>query len=448
MAMPPSPGDRQSSATPKRVPASETSRWLDLYEFYTDFSQAIFKRYQAQGRVFRMAPFRDIVLMLGAEANQFLLVTHSKMFSAELAWKENIGVLFKGGLLNHDGHDHRQLRRLLMPAFRQEALAAYLVQAEPLIDQHLRRWTPQCPDIYSHLKELTLQIAIKVFFGIELEAELAIYNRHITAMVAGSISFVKAPIIGRTYRQALKSRQALVRMLLPLVGERRRRPTADMMGQLCQSTGEDGQMLSDDDIIDQILFIMMAAHDTTASTLSSLVYELSKNPDWQTKLRQEAAEIDAGHLALPDLPDQLILHQYVIKETLRLNTPLKVIPRVSLEDFIFDDFSIPAGQLISICPAFCHYMSEYWTEPERFDPLRFSPERAEHKVHPYAYTPFGGGIHMCLGQFFAEKFVTVILYKMLARFSWQLPPGQDIRFQQVPIQRPKGKMPLHLSLRP
>lgn len=435
------------SSSSRPVPPSETAKWRDLYDFYTDLLTAMKSRYQRQGRVFRWAPFRDIVIMLGAEAQQFVLVQNPRLFSAQKAWQENIGVLFRGGLLNRDGADHRQHRRLLMPAFRQEALNFYLETASPLIDQHIARWPLDCPDIYPRVKELTLQIAIRVFFGVTLESELKLYNKHITDVVAGSIALFKAPLIGLSYQRALRAREELVKLLRPSVIYRRHRPSRDMLGQLCQSRDEDGLSLEDDEIIDQMIFIMMAAHDTTASTLSSIFYELARHSSWQVRLRSENQAIAAKQLEAPEIPEALELYHYVIKETLRLNTPLKIIPRRSLEAFSFDSFDIEADQMIAVCPAFSHHMSEYWTKPEIFDPLRFAPGRAEHKQHPYAYMPFGGGIHLCLGQFFAEKFLSLILYKLIDRFNWKMPYWEDLRFQQVPIQVPKGRMPVRFSQR-
>jgi cytochrome P450 len=89
-------------------------------------------------------------------------------------------------------------------------------------------------------------------------------------------------------------------------------------------------------------------------------------------------------------------------------------------------------------------MKEYWTDPERFDPLRFSDERAEHKKHPFAFAPFGGGMHSCLGQFFAEKFLAVIIGKISMNCSWRIPDIDHVRFQQVPIQIPRN-LPVELQ---
>ncbi len=134
----------------------------------------------------------------------------------------------------------------------------------------------------------------------------------------------------------------------------------------------------------------------------------------------------------------------VIRETLRRHTPLKLIPRVATEDLEFQGFSVPKGTNVSIYPSFTHYMDEYWTQPELFDPWRFSEERSEHKKNGLAYAPFGGGFHACMGQFFAEKFLSVILGKITLSCSWRIPSVNSVQFQQVPIQIPKKNLAVEL----
>ncbi|MDQ3232755.1 MAG: cytochrome P450 [Pseudobdellovibrionaceae bacterium] len=423
-------------------PSATTFYPLDLYHFYTDFLGSIQQRYREHGNVFRWYALSKFTVLLGAEANQWALVTQQKSLSAAKAWQQLIGQLFQGGLMLRDGADHRQQRRLLMPAFRQEALQYYLTSSEALIDQHIQQWPARCPNIYTRVKELTLEIAVQSFFGISHPKELQIYNRLITHVVAGSIAFNRLPVVGRVYQRAVHARRDLVKLLKPLVGERRRHPTQDMIGQLCQSVDEEGRQLSDDEIVDQLIFIMMAAHDTTASTLSSIFYELAMHPEWQLRVRDEARRALPWPVA--QRPDQLPLTLMVIRETLRRHTPLKVLPRVTLEDLEFQGFALPKGSHISVFPSFTHYMEEYWTRPQDFDPLRFSEERAEHKKHPFCYAPFGGGMHSCLGQFFAEKFLSVILGKITLKCSWRVPDIDRVRFQQIPIQVPRSSLPVHL----
>jgi cytochrome P450 len=430
-----------SSAIPL-PPSAMTFYPFDLYRFYTDFLGAIQHSYQRHGQIFRWFALNPFTVLLGADANQWALVTQQKSLSAAKAWERPIGYLFHGGLMLRDGPDHRQHRKLLMPAFRQEALHHYLTTSEPIIDRHLRSWPRLSANIYPNVKELTLEIAIQSFFGISQPKELLVYNKLITDIVAGSIAFNRVPVLGRVYQRAVRARRELVKLLGPLVQERRRLPTNDMMGQLCRSVDEDGRQMTDDEIVDQMIFIMMAAHDTTASTLSSMFYELAQHPEWHQRIRREAQA--ASHVPVAQRPDHLPEALMVIRETLRRHTPLKVLPRVTNEDLEFQGFLLPKDTHVAVFPSFTHRMKEYWTDPERFDPLRFDEQRAEHKKHPFAYAPFGGGMHSCLGQFFAEKFLSVIIGKISMQCSWRIPDIEHVRFQQVPIHIPRT-LPVELE---
>ena len=95
---------------------------------------------------------------------------------------------------------------------------------------------------------------------------------------------------------------------------------------------------------------------------------------------------------------------------------------------------------------FTHYMEEYWTKPDNFDPERWSPERAEYKRHPYQWIPFGGGAHMCVGQHFADLQVKAIMHQILLRFSWSVDEGYQIPYQLMPIAKPKDGLPVKLKL--
>ena len=432
--------------TKSPIPRSTSSRWVDLFDFYKDVDTAITSRYQELGPIFRWTTIKDTVMLLGPDANQFVLTTHPKIFAASLGWSDYIGALFRGGLLNRDGSDHRQHRKLLTPAFRQEALRGYLEQIEFIIQEHFEKMPAHCPNIYDEMKMLTLHIASRAFFGVTDPEELKVWKRLITDVVAGSVAFVKWPIIGRTYRKALASRKQLSDLMRYRVEHRRRTPSNDMLGQLCQ-VHEDGEKLSDDEIIDQMIFLLMAAHDTTASTLTSIFFELAQHPEWQDRLAEESLDPRLARVAVGDLPEKLQAHHLVIKETLRRNTPLRIYPRVNREAIQYLGYTIKAKQLVAVCPAFSHFMEEYWTRPLAFDPERFAPDRLEHKRHPGLYVPFGGGLHLCLGQVFAEKFVAVILHECIKRYSWSIPNLDQRSFQKIPIQVPKGKLPVNFQRR-
>jgi len=139
-----------------------------------------------------------------------------------------------------------------------------------------------------------------------------------------------------------------------------------------------------------MIFLMMAAHDTTTSTLTSMTYELARHSEWQERVREEAFALGKPWLDFEDVERQTTL-TLVMKETLRRYPPLPVIPRIAERAFEFEGRRVPAGAMVVVAPIHTHHMPEWFPAPELFDPERFGPERAEHERHTHAWIPFGGG---------------------------------------------------------
>lgn len=169
----------------------------------------------------------------------------------------------------------------------------------------------------------------------------------------------------------------------------------DLFSQLCRATHEDGALLSEQDIIDHMSFLMMAAHDTLTSSLTSFIGELAANPDWQDRLRAEVLALGLAPGAPSSFDDfeKMRLTEMAFKEALRIKPPVPSMPRRAMRDFSFKGFAIPAGTAVGINPLYTHHMKEIWPEPDRFDPLRFT-EEAQRNRHRFAFVPFGGGAHM------------------------------------------------------
>jgi cytochrome P450 len=263
-------------------------------------------------------------------------------------------------------------------------------------------------------------------------------------LVAASMSRLRLPIPGLEFHRGLKGREYMIAYLADLIPKRRAEPGQDMFSQLCHAETEEGQRFSDREIIDHTIFLMMAAHDTTTSTLCSMIYELARHPAWQERVRDESRAVGSDPLGFEDL-DALEGLGLVMKETLRRYPPLPVIPRVATEGFAFAGFEIPAGSMVVISPIHTHHMPEWWHAPFEFDPERFSPGRAEDQRHSHSWIPFGGGPHHCLGFRFAEIQVKAIVHQLVRRYRWSVAPGYRMPVQQAPISKPRDGLPIALQ---
>jgi cytochrome P450 len=190
---------------------------------------------------------------------------------------------------------------------------------------------------------------------------------------------------------------------------------------------------------------MMAAHDTTTSTLTSMTYELARHPEWQDRIREESRALGTTRPGFDEL-DRLTALTWAMHETLRRYPPLPIIPRIATESFEFGGYRIPANAMVVLAPIHTHHMPEWWTDPERFDPERFSPERAEHERHSHSWIPFGGGPHMCLGRRFAEAQIRLVMHQLVLRYRWSVPEGYVMPVQQAPISKPRDGLPIRLEL--
>ena len=137
--------------------------------------------------------------------------------------------------------------------------------------------------------------------------------------------------------------------------------------------------------------------------------------------------------------------EWVMKECLRMYPPLPTMPRRVVKDVEHYGVQFKKGQFVSISPAHTHYMDEYWSNPDAFDPERWSPERAEYKKHNYQWIPFGGGAHMCVGQHFADLQVKAVMHQILLNFAWTVPAGYEVPYQLMPIAKPKDGLPVSLK---
>lgn len=390
--------------------------------------------------------FMRMVYLFGPDANRTVLLDRDRIFSARKPWMQIMGRIFPDGLLLMDGDQHKQHRKIMHMAFTRPQLRSYADRMNPMIEQTLAGWPANGERMraFDAFKQLTLDMATAIFVGVDLGEGSRTMNRHFENLVAASMSRVRLPIPGLEFQRGLKGREYMVSLFGGLIGGKRQAPGEDIFGKLCHAVTEEGERFSDQEIIDHMSFLMMAAHDTTTSTLTSMTYELAKHPEWQERLREESRAVGKEVLELGDFDGMQGL-DLVMKETLRKYPPLPVIPRVCTEAFEFDGYEIPADSMVVVSPIHTHYMEEWWDEPTRFDPLRFAPERKEQDRHSHSWIPFGGGPHMCLGLRFAETQVKLTMHQILLRYRFTVPDGYEMPVQQAPISKPLDGLPIELE---
>lgn len=383
-------------------------------------------------------------LTTGPAAAEAVLINRDRVFASGPAWGHFIGPFFHRGLMLLDFDEHLHHRRIMQQAFSTAALHRYHAMLAPHIRSGIAGWgdVPQ-PKLYRMFKDLTLDLALEAFVGVDLDpaGRQRINAAFIDAVRAGT-SIIRKPVPGGGWARGLAARKVLEEFFRGALPEKRRQGGDDLFAQLCEARSEDGHEFSDDDIVNHMIFLLMAAHDTTTTTMTSMAHQLARHPEWQQRCRDES--IAAGDL---DYDGQLGLSTLdrVMKESLRMCAPVPTIPRIATRDTEIDGYFIPEGSIVSISPYQTHFLEEFWPHPHHFDPDRFADDRREDKVHRMAFEPFGGGVHKCIGMYFAGMQVRAILHEVLRTYRWSVPDGYQMPLDLVALPVPRDGLPVALE---
>ena len=391
----------------------------------------------------------DAVLLLGPDACETVFRNKDKAFANGPAWTRLVGPFFRRGLMLLDFEEHHGHRRIMQEAFTRDRLESYAERMGPAIERGLAGWQEQDDfRAYPALKQLTLDIAADIFMGGAEDhgpAEMARVNEAFIASVQAASAIVRIRIPFTRWGRAHAGREVLEEFLRHYLPARRATRTSDLFSVLCHIETEDGERFSDDDVVDHMIFLMMAAHDTSTITTSTILQYLGQHPEWQERCRAEASDLGPR----PTLAELESLESFdlVMKECLRLVAPVPMLVRKTVKDTVVQGCAIPADSNVIVGVQYSHLMPDHWSDPTAFDPERFSPERREDKSHRYAWEPFGGGVHKCIGLHFAGAEVKTILHQLLRSHRWAVDPSYVVPMDHHSLPFPKDGQPIDLERR-
>ncbi|MCP2275785.1 cytochrome P450 [Nocardia amikacinitolerans] len=395
----------------------------------------------------------DRVLVSGPEAIDEVLGSRRRDFGQ--GWDYFIGPFFRRGLLLLEFDEHMYHRRIMQQAFTRERLAAHLAALTPVARAAVARWVPPGRDrttvrLYPTVKELTLEIAGETFMAVDVGARRRdLIDAFVDCTHAG-LSIVRHPIPGGRWRAGLHGRRVLEQYFTEMLPAKRRSRDPDFFSGLCHARSEDGAVFSDADVVNHMIFLIMAAHDTTTTTATAVAYYLGKHPEWQRRVRAEvlAADAETGDAAttIADL-DRLRDLDLVVKESLRLMPPVPGLVRRAVRDTEILGHYIPAGTAVDLAYQVNHLLPELWTRPEVFDPLRFAEPRREDHSHRLAFLPFGAGAHKCIGMHFGTFEVKTLISAMVRDYEWEIPDDYRMPWGFTTIPFPRDGAPMLLRRR-
>jgi enediyne biosynthesis protein E7 len=359
--------------------------------------------------------------------------------------------LFGTGLVASDGPAWARNRRIVLHSFKPKELPSYsdlIVHTVAEVIEDLGTSGRNEPiDMLEQMLLLVQRILLRTMFSTSISA-----REMDTLQRAGSSGLSMAvrhmffpggfPLPGRGHIK--RCRQEISDITLPLIHQRRSGPDPhdDLLARLASSRDEEtGELLSEQEIRDEIINLVIAGTGTTAITLTWLWYQLALHPEMDRQFRDEIDIVLGGR---PPLFAELRRFEYMtllISEVIRLYPPGWLIPKSSRDEDCIGGYPIEAGGTVMLSPYVTHRMAEFWDRPLVFDPTRFGAEPSKAR-HRFAYYPFGGGPHMCIGNHFSFMEMVIIASMVAQRYRPRLASRSPIEPRWAGTLQPRGGMPM------
>jgi cytochrome P450 len=388
-----------------------------------------------------------------------VLVTHRNKYHKGI-FQQKFKLLGGEGLLSSEDEFWFRQRRLAQPAFHWQRLAALVQGMTEGAQEVERRWETFLREgheleITTEMTRLTLQIVGRVLLSTDLSQRndqlrrnLLIALEHIDYRMSKPFSFPEV-IPTRRNRRFIRALSQLDAFVFGLIRERRAAQSdmGDLLAMLLLAHDEEtGETMSDRQVRDEVMTILLAGHETSGVALAWTWYLLSQHLEVERRLHAELDAVLGGRTpSFDDLP-QLRYTRMVIEETLRLYPPAWGIARQSIAQDEIGGYHIPKGVQLMVSQYVTHRHPDFWERPEAFEPERFRPECTA-KRPKFAYYPFGGGPRVCIGNQFALMEMQLILATLAQRYQLSLVPGHRVEVQPLIILRPRYGMRMMLRER-
>jgi cytochrome P450 len=399
---------------------------------------------------------QPLALLVHPDDIRRVLVTQQKSFSKGRALERTQTLLGKG-LLTSEGEFHLRQRRLVQPAFHRERIAAYGTVMTDYAERAQEQWRHDTVlDVHDEMMRLTLVIAGRTFFDADMEGDA----RDVAEVMELSLKMFNYSILPLGFlleytplpwvRELNRARRRMDELIQRIITERRESgiDKGDLLSMLISARDAegDGTGMTDRQLRDEIVTLLMAGHETTANALSWTWYLLSQNPEVEAKLHEELDRVLGGRApGVADLP-RLEYTRNVLAESMRLFPPAWTLERRALEDFEAGGYTIRRGAIILLSQYVVHRDPRWWEEPERFNPDRWTPESAAQRPK-MAYFPFGAGTRICVGEQFAWMEGTLVLATLAQK--WRMRYEQPLAPVPEPLVtlRPKGGLNVRMLAR-
>ena len=448
-----------SAVTPPLVPmtVSLANSWrtvrnpIEIFDEYT--------RRSGHNFFLRLGGSTLALITTDPELTQQVLQRNHRNYQKSHIQTEQLAHYLGKGLLTNEGEDWLRQRRLIQPGFHRDRLQGlYTLMHRVALDtvEQLAAQQGAAVDVCPVMMQTAFRIMGQTMFSEGMsDSQLLFLSDSVTRLQAFIIKPLRLPFLQPWLRLSgqIRKHEELARdafaILDTLVAERKRQaqPAPDLLQMLLDARYEDnGEPMSDRRLLEEVIVLLVAGHETSANALAWACYLLAQHKDCMAQLQEELDRNTTD--GAPDLETlkKLPYLTQVIEESLRLYPPAWITDRVALDADEANGVGWPKGTLVTPYIYGLHHHPDFWTEPERFKPERMSAELKRERP-AYAYIPFGGGPRLCIGYSFAMMEMQVVLAALVRRFNISLAPGQHIWAKPLISLRPEPGIRLHFSPR-
>lgn len=379
-----------------------------------------------------------------------VLVTDYQNFTKSMDYRALSRVLGQG-LLTSEGEFWKRQRRLVQPAFFRDRILSYGGLMTSYTMRLIDSWRDeQIRDVHADMMEVTLEITGRALFNVDITRDARTIGSALEVVMAempklAGFSFlpdwVPVPGLGG-FRRALAD---LDNVVFGIIRDRRAtgQHPGDLLDMLLDARDENGAGMSDQQLRDEVLTLLLAGHETTANTLAWTLYLLAQNPGEQSRLAAEVNEVLGGRVAQAAELQRLPYTQMVLMESQRLYPPAWAIGRKAIGDFEVGGYHVRAGTNVVISQWVMHRDPRFYPEPDRFNPGRWR----ENSLPKFAYLPFGAGPRVCVGASLALTESALVLATLMQHFRFSLAPGERVKAFPSVTLRPKNGLKLRVERR-
>ncbi len=404
------------------------------------------------------SPFRDIALVFKPDYVKHILQDNNRNYKKSFGYNE-LKILLGQGLLTSEGEIWKKQRRLAQPAFHKEKIASLVKIMDEVVNETVTQWKQEFKkgdsiNITFEMNKLALEMVSRTLFQSDVSAkEIEELNRALGIVIETGAIRIRDPFQPPRWmptKTNIETKKAVKKIREIVSGIIQKRVISnnrydDLLDMLVHAIDEEtGDKMSMEALMDEVMTIFIAGHETTANALAFTWYLIATHPAEKEKLKKEITNINADQVGISHIKE-LKMHRMIIDESLRLYPPAWIIGRQAIKEEKFGEYNLPTLCTYGIPVYVIHRSKIYWENPKEFIPERFNEDNIG-KIPKFAYFPFGGGPRLCIGQMFAIYEMQIALHALWKHFDFKL--MEDYQLEIEPLITLRTKKPIIMKIYP